>query len=103
MISTLRTPSRNFLNLSFIDLELARDPFSRENQKRRPSTVSAFSQHFKKNPVSFGLIGFFVLKVVFVDIFIAFGDVFSDFWQVKMKYVLVKALSLSVIVRHSKV
>ena len=92
-------PFRDFLNFSFIDLELARDPFSRENQKRRISTVSALSQHFKKNPVSFGLIGFFVLKVVFVDIFIAFGDVFSDFWQVQTKYVLVKALSLIVMLK----
>ena len=47
---------------------------------RRPSVIS---QIFKKSTVSFGLITFFALKVLFVDIFITVGDVCTDFWQVR--------------------
>ena len=49
---------------------------------RRQSTVS---QVFKNKGASFGLITFFALKVIFVDIFIAIGDVATDFWQVLVK------------------
>ena len=48
---------------------------------RRPSVIS---QIFKKSTVSFGLITFFALKVLFVDIFITVGDVCTDFWQVRV-------------------
>ena len=48
---------------------------------RRPSVIS---QIFKKSTVSFGLITFFALKVLFVDIFITVGDVCTDFWQVRL-------------------
>jgi len=48
---------------------------------RRPSVIS---QIFKKRTVSFGLITFFALKVLFVDIFITVGDVCTDFWQVRV-------------------
>ena len=46
---------------------------------RRQSTIS---QVFKNRHSSFGLITFFALKVIFIDIFIAIGDVSTDFWQV---------------------
>ena len=49
------------------------------NRRRQPSVIS---QIFQKSTVSFGLITFFALKVIFVDIFITLGDVCTDFWQV---------------------
>ena len=69
-----------FYLISYIVIEAAV-----QNQERilsrRPSVIS---QIFKKSTVSFGLITFFALKVLFVDIFITVGDVCTDFWQVRV-------------------
>ena len=79
--STLYYPLHSCIGLiSYIVIEAAV-----QNQQRilsrRPSVIS---QIFKKSTVSFGLITFFALKVLFVDIFITVGDVCTDFWQVRV-------------------
>ena len=53
-------------------------------QKKGVRRQSVVSQVFKSHHASFGLITFFALKVIFVDIFISIGDVFTDFWQVHL-------------------
>ena len=42
------------------------------------------SRYELKDP-GFGLVNFFTLKVIFVDILIAFGDVLTDYAQVKQR------------------
>ena len=56
---------------------------SRRNVVQQKSFASQISHIFERNGgETFGLISFFVLKVLFVDIFISLGDVCTDFWQV---------------------
>ena len=65
-------------------------------QKKGVRRQSVVSQVFKSRHASFGLITFFALKVIFVDIFIAIGDVSTDFWQVYVNGTIVAFLFLDI-------
>ena len=63
-------------------LDPGRLPSKVENKRhRRKSDPESISE--QDETTSFNLTGFYVLKVLFIDMTISLGDVGTDFWQVR--------------------